>query len=296
MSTTNTKLIGVVYMLMAMLIFSCANALIKDVVANYSMVQIIFFRSFFSLLPMLYLMHLEGGLKIMKTDQHPRFIALGLMGMGAFAGLFGSISHLPLAEAVSIHFSEIFILTAMSAWFLKEKVSLCIWVAIAVGFCGVLIVYRPTGDFLNIGAVYGLIFAIGDSIYMLNARILTRNHSATAVVIYFGLVISCLSGLLLPWFWITPDGESLARMILLGLGGGIGLYCVTQAYKHAPARVVAPMIYSALIWNMILGYLFWQDTPDNNLIMGALLIVSSGLYIIYAETREKTPAIKTEQI
>jgi drug/metabolite transporter (DMT)-like permease len=283
----NAKLIGILYMLAAMLIFSCANAVGKKILPDYSMVQILFFRNFFALIPMGYLMMREGGVKIMKTDQLPRLVMLGIVGTLALAGLFGSLARMPLAEAVSIHFSETFILTALSAWFLKEKVGPQAWAAIATGFIGVLIIFRPTGEILNVGALYGLAFALGDSIYMLNARILTRTHSSTAVVMYFGLMVSIITGCMLPFYWTTPDMEGLVRLILLGLGGGIGLYWVTQAYRHAPASTVAPMIYSALIWNMLLGYFFWGDIPDAVFFAGASLIVGSGLYIIYRETRQQ---------
>ncbi len=286
MHTKHSKLVGIGYMLAAMLIFSCINAAAKDIIADYSYVQIIFFRSFFALIPMGYLMMREGGFKIMKTDQLPRFVMIGVVGTLALAGLFGSLEKLPLAEAVSIHFSETFILTALCAIILKERVGIQAWAAILVGFIGVLIIFRPTGELLNIGALYGLAFAIGDSIYMLNARILTRTHSSTAVVMYFGLMVSLITGCLLPWFWITPDLDGFLRLVLLGLGGGIGLYWVTQAYRHAAASVVAPMIYSALIWNMLLGYFFWGDVPDNTFFLGAFLIVGSGLFIIYRETRQ----------
>jgi drug/metabolite transporter (DMT)-like permease len=282
----NARLIGILYMCAAMLIFSAVNAVAKEIISDYSMVQVLFFRNFFALIPMGYLMMREGGFKIMKTDQLPRFIALGFVGTLALAGLFESLALMPLAEAVSIHFSETFILTALCAWILKEKVGIQAWAAIAVGFLGVLIIFRPSTEILNLGALCGLAFAFGDSIYMLNARILTRTHSSTAVVLYFGLMVSLITGCLLPWFWVTPDLDGFLRLVLLGLGGGIGLYWVTQAYRHAAASVVAPMIYSALIWNMLLGYVFWGDKPDMTFFMGATLIVGSGLYIIYRETRQ----------
>ncbi len=284
--THRSSMIGILYMLAAMMIFSCVNAVAKEIIADYSIFQILFFRSFFALIPMAFLMMREGGLKIMKTDQITRFVGLGVIGVIALGGLFESLARMPLAEAVSIHFSETFILTALSAWILKEKVGMQSWLAILVGFIGVLMIFRPSGDIINIGALYGLTFAVGDSIYMLNARILTRNHSSTAVVMYFGIMVSVITGCLLPWFWITPDLEGFIRLVILGLGGGIGLYWVTQAYCHAPASTVAPMIYSALIWNMILGYIFWGDTPDMAFLAGATLIVGSGLYIIYRETRQ----------
>jgi drug/metabolite transporter (DMT)-like permease len=286
MPSKNSRLIAILYMLAAMLVFSSVNAVAKEIISDYSLIQVIFFRNFFSLIPMGYLLMREGGLKIMRTDQLPRFVALGFSSTLALAGLFASLALMPLAEAVSIHFSETFILTALSAIILKERVGPQAWAAIVVGFIGVLVIFRPTGEILNVGALCGLAFALGDAVFMLNARILTRTHSSTAVVIYMGLTISIITGALLPWFWVTPDLDGFIRLIVLGLGGGIGLYFVTQAYRHAAASVVAPMIYSALIWNMLLGYIFWNDIPDSTFFLGASLIVGSGLYIIYRETRQ----------
>lgn len=283
--THHSSLKGILYMLAAMFVFSCVNAVAKEVLTQYSMFQILFFRSFFALIPMSILMMREGGLQIMKTDQTLRYIGLGFVGVVALTGLFESLARMPLAEAVSIHFSETFILTALSAWILKEKVGLQSWMAVIIGFIGVLIIFRPSLDIINVGALFGLAFALGDAIYMLNARILTRRYSSVAVVMYFGIMVSIISGCFLPWYWVTPDWDHLVRLVLLGLGGGTGLYFVTQAYHHAPASTVAPMIYSALIWNMILGYVFWGDMPDAIFFVGASLIVGSGLYIIYQETR-----------
>lgn len=285
----NYALVGILYMLAAMFMFSSVNAIAKDALGRYSLFQIIFVRSFFSLIPMFYLMQREGGFKILKTTQLPRMILVGIVGTCAMMGLFASIYYLPLAEAVTIHFTEILIITGLSAVVLKEHVGVPRWTAIVVGFIGVLIIFRPTGDILNIGALYGLGFAIGDAIYMINARIMTQKDSSTAIVIYFSLTVSFITGLALPWVWVTPDAADLARLIILGLGGGIGQFWMTQAYRHAPAGTVAPMIYTALIWNLIFGYVFWGDIPDTTLIIGAGLIVGSGLFIIIRETQKHKP-------
>lgn len=283
MSLKNSRLIGIFYMLAAMLMFSSVNAIAKDTLSRYSLFQIIFFRNAFSLIPMAYLMMREGGLPILRTKHFPRYLAVGTIGTFTLMALFGSLRYLPLAEAVSIHFSEILILTALSALILKEHVGILRWSSIVIGFVGVLIIFRPTGDIFNIGAILGLAFAVGDAIYMLNARILTREDSSTTVVIYFVAIVSTISGCMLPWFWITPDFSDFLRLALLGLGGGIGQYWLTQAYRHAQAGVVAPMIYSALLWNILFGFLFWGDVPDLTLLAGATLIVGSGLFIIYRE-------------
>lgn len=281
--TNNIK--GILFMLTAMLVFSCANANAKDILPEYSIFQILFFRNFFALIPLSILLMSQGGVSLMKTRQLPHFFGMGLLGVLALACLFKSLALMPLSDAVCIHFSETFIMTAISAWILKEKVGLNSWLAVAVGFLGVLIVFRPTGDILNIGAIFGIVFAIADALYMLNVRKLTNNHSPIAVVLYFEITLSVISGCTLPWFWITPEAEHLVKLVLLGVGGGIGIYMVTLAYHYARTSVVAPMIYSALLWNTLLGYLLFDEVPDTVFFIGAPLILLSGLYITYAEAR-----------
>lgn len=274
-------------MCLAMLTFVSVNTMAKDVVAVYPLTQVTFFRVFFSLFPCLLLLRQAGGINALKTQNLPRHILVGSVGTVALVCLFGSLRLLPLADAVCLHFSETLFLTAFCAWFLKEKTGWQRWTAVLVGFAGVLVMLRPTGNVLNLGAIYALIFALGDAFFMMNARILTRTDHSVTVVIYFSMVASILSGLTLPWYWQTPGLSDFLLLVLLGLGGGLGQLFLTFAYRYASAATVAPMIYTALIWAMLFGYLFWGDVPDLTLIFGSVLIVSSGLFILYRETRKK---------
>ncbi len=281
---TSSPLKGISYMCLAMLTFVTVNTVAKDVVASYPLTQVTFFRSFFSLFPCLFLLKQAGGMQALKTQNFPRHLLVGTVGTIALVCLFGSLRLLPLADAVSLHFSETLFLTAFCAWFLKEKTGWQRWSAILVGFAGVLIIMRPTGDLLNLGAIYALIFALGDAFFMMNARILTRTDHSVTVVIYFSGIVSILSGLTLPFYWQTPGWYDLLLLIFLGAGGGLGQLFLTFAYRHAPAATVAPMIYTALVWAMLFGYLFWGDVPDMTLILGSTFIVCSGLFIVYRET------------
>ncbi|MEN8236683.1 MAG: DMT family transporter [Pseudomonadota bacterium] len=278
---------GISYMCLAMLTFVTVNTIAKDVVAVYPLTQVTFFRTFFSLFPCLVLLRQAGGVSALKTQHLPRYILIGSVGTVALIGLFGSLRLLPLADAVCLHFSETLFLTAFCAWFLKEKAGSLRWSAVLVGFAGVLVVMRPTGDILNLGAIYALTFALGDAFVMMNARILTRTDHSVIVVTYFSAVVSVLTGLTLPFYWQMPGMMDLLLLIFLGLGGGLGQLFVTFAYRHAPAATVAPMIYTALLWAVLFGYIFWGEIPDLTLILGGALIVSSGLFIIYRETRKQ---------
>lgn len=280
-------------MLTAMLILVSVNVLVKDAVGRYPLVQLVFFRSLFSLIPCSFLVFKAGGLKALATRHPLRHLSSGLIGTLALICLFISLQLLPLAEAVTIHFSETFFLTILCSLFLKEHAGIHGWVSIIIGFIGVLIIVKPTGTVTQLGILSGILFAFGDAFYMMNARILTRTDHSAAIVIYFAVIASLITGSLLPWVWISPPPADFAMLALLGVGGGAGLLCLTQAYKYAAAATVAPMIYSALLWSLLFGYIFWGETPDNTLFFGASLVVMSGLYIIYQENRKHTAIAAT---
>jgi drug/metabolite transporter (DMT)-like permease len=277
---------GIFYMLSAMFILVLTNALAKDTVSRYPLIQIAFFRGLFSLVPCGMLLLKSGGSTILRT-QHPlRHLVGGLVGTIALICLFLSLKLMPLADAITIHFSETFFLTALCSLFLKEHAGFHSWISIIIGFLGVFIIARPSGAVSFLGVLAGVLFALGDAFFMMNARILTRTDHSGGIVIYFSLIASLLTASLLPWVWVTPTSLDCLILILLGIGGGFGQLCIIQAYRYAPAAIVAPMIYSALIWSILFGYLFWNEVPDWMLGLGSSLIVSSGLYIIYKENRK----------
>ncbi|MGB0935441.1 MAG: DMT family transporter [Alphaproteobacteria bacterium] len=283
MTITDNNFLGIGYVIAAIFVFSTVNVIAKGAMADYSIIQVIFFRNVFAIIPAGLMLMREGGLKAMKTPQLPRHIIVGLSGVVALYCLFASLRDMPLAEAVTIHYSASFILTIMSAWILSEFIGIHRWSAIIIGFIGVVIMFRPTGDFFNAGALYALGFAIGDAFFMLNARILTRTDNSSAVVMYYVLICTVISGAMLPWTWTTPTLVDGLKLAILGLGAGFGQFFMAQGYKNAPARTVAPFIYSGLLWSIAYGYFIFGDVPDMNLLIGAGLIVTGGLYVIYRE-------------
>jgi len=285
---TNKPQYGILYMLGAMLILVSINALAKETVGRYPLTQIVFFRTFFSLIPCGVLLFKAEGVKTLHT-QHPlRHLIGGVIGTLALICLFLSLKLMPLADAVTIHFSETFFLTVLSSLLLKEHAGTHGWISIIIGFLGILIIIRPSGVVTPLGVLAGILFALGDAFFMMNARILTRTDSSVGIVIYFTLIASLLTACFLPWVWVQPTPLDCLILVLLGIGGGIGQLCIIQAYRHAPAAIVAPMIYSALLWSVLFGYIFWGEVPDWMFFLGSSLVVSSGLYIIYQENRKHT--------
>jgi len=277
---------GIFYILFAMWIFASVNAVSKEVVNHYPIIQIIFFRNIGALIPALCFVWYKGGWKSLATSQLSHFISMGIIGLVGYFGLFMSLKLLPLSNAVTLHFSETLFITLLAPFFVQEKVSWRRYFAVFIGFLGVILMMRPTaGQLVNVGALYALLFALCDTFVMLSTRLLTRHNPSSSIAFYYAGMVSLSTCFFLPFFWQTPIGWDWARLFLIGIGGGLGQICVIQAYRYARASVVAPLLFTALLWSALYGFLLWDEIPDPMSLWGTALIISSGLYIIWREQR-----------
>ena len=288
---------GIFYAVGASLVFSILNALIKWQSERYSIVEIGFFRNLFALLPILFLAAAAGGAPTLRTRRPFGHLYRSLMGLASMILTFAAFSMLPLADATALMFAGPLFLTALSVPMLGEKVGVYRWSAVLVGFGGVLIMTRPSSETLQLGAFAALASALASALSMIQVRQLSRTENAISIVFYFTAIGAVLTGAALPLgFWITPTALDAAVLVLIGLGGGIGQYFITQAYCYAPAAVVSPFGYSAIIWSTALGYLFWGHLPTLSVLIGAAVVIASGLYILYRETIRKVAVVKAAPV
>ena len=180
----------------------------------------------------------------------------------------------------------------LSIFFLKEKVGPHRWAVVATGFLGVLIILQPGTDTFQIAAILPVIAAFFYAVLMIMTRQL-RHHSTSSGMTLWGTVatitIASLS-LLLPWeafAWTLPTTEDLFLLLGMACVATTAHYLTGQAYRYAPAAVIAPFDYTMLIWGIIFGWVFWQEIPEPHVLAGAAVIIASGLYIIYRESRAK---------
>ena len=167
--------------------------------------------------------------------------------------------------------------------FLGEAVGPRRWLAVIVGFLGVLVMVRPGAGAFQPEALLVVLAALGYALSMLITRRLTRTETNAAILFYSTAGSTLANALLLPFFWITPTTGDLGLFAGLGLIGGIGSFFMVLAYRHAPAAVVAPFDYTALLWATLIGWLVWHELPDATVWFGAAVVVASGLYIIHRE-------------
>ncbi|MBN9413135.1 MAG: DMT family transporter [Candidatus Paracaedimonas acanthamoebae] len=276
---------GILYMLSAVFIFCLVNAIAKDTIAQYPPVEVLFFRFLGALLPSWFLLSREGGFR--NFTHHPygtSLIAAMILVLDLFC-LFMSFKFLPLADATTLSFSSIFFVTILAAIFLKEHLSLTRISVIICGFIGVIIIAKPSGNVSILGAIFSLIYALTDAIVLLFIRIMTRTHKSSILVFSFTFFATLITAVFLPFVWKTPTMIDLSKFMLLGIGGGLGQFFITQAYRYAPVTIVAPMAYSAILWSTFLGFLFWAEVPNVQFWIGGTLVILSGLYIIWHERR-----------
>lgn len=277
-SVLQTK--GMMAMLMAMLVYTSINAFLKTSEQTYAPTQLVFLRNIFSLIPYIILIianHEWSSLKIPNYGTHFVRALLGVISLGC---LFKSIMLLPLADAITISYASCLFVVVLAIPLLHEHVSAKGWFAVGMGFLGVLIVAQPTGDLVNFGAISGIISAFLEAFLMVQGRKLTRINSNTAIVFYYGLFAAFISGITMPFYWIPPTPHDWTVLITLGIGGGIGQYLITMAYRHAPAGVLSPLIYSSLLWSMTFGYFLFNEIPSFNLFWGAPLIIAAGFLVV----------------
>lgn len=272
--------LGVYYCIAGIFLFQVLNLLGKHLAESYPIPLLVFFRSVFALMASTVLVAKLGGQSALKTKRPVGVLIRALIWAAMMVCSFFSYHLLPVADAATIGFSAPIFVTVLAAVFLREKVGYLGWLAVLIGFAGVVIVVRPSADLLR----FGTLFAVGNALFYalgaLMVRWLSRTEESAIVVFYCCLVSSLLSGVLLPFFWITPSFGDLLQLLVLGIIGAAAQYLATQGLRYAPASVISPITYSGLLWAIFFGYLFWGEFPDALGLLGAALIVGAGLLIL----------------
>jgi drug/metabolite transporter (DMT)-like permease len=280
--------LGITLRVIAMACMAVLAALVKaSAERGVPVLEIIFFRNAFAFVPVLIYISRTSSFSVLKTSRpwgHATRATVGLVGMGCG---FTAVSLLPLTESTALSFAAPLFMTALSAPILKERVRLHRWIAVLIGFAGVLIMIRPDPTHMPaLGAAFGLAGAVGAAGAMIAIREIGRTEPGPTIVFYFTLA-GCLLGLSsLPFGgWTIPDLTTLAMLVATGLVGGTGQLFLTEALRRAPVAVVAPFDYTQLVWATIIGFLVWDELPRPATVAGAAVVAASGVYILYRETR-----------
>lgn len=256
--------------------------------------EMVFFRSFFALIPVLGFLAWRGRLSTAFSTTRPvGHVVRGLVGVASMSLGFFALTRLPLPEATAIGYASPLLIVIFSAVLLHERVYIFRWTTVIVGLVGVLIILWPrltlfTGDApLANGEAIGALAAFGAAILsafaMLQVRHLVQTERTETIVIYFFISASVLSLFTVPFGWAWPTPEQAALLIGAGIFGGIGQMLLTSCYRYADMSVIAPFEYVSLILTVILGFVIFSDIPTVPMLIGAVIIVGSGIAVILRE-------------
>jgi drug/metabolite transporter (DMT)-like permease len=292
-SPPNNAMAGIGFKLSSVCVFLGMSSLLKasdGIPAG----ELVFFRSFFAILPIIVYLIVRGELGVGLVTKHPvSHLWRGLVGSGGMAFGFYALTQLPLPEAIAISYATPLLIVVFSAMFFHEEIRLYRWSAVLVGFVGVIIIIWPrltvfSGGLENmssatLGAISALIAACFAATAMMLVRRLVQTERSATIVLYFSITSSLIGLCSLPFGWLMPTPEQFALLIGAGIFGGIGQILLTESYRHADMSVVAPFEYASLILSVIIGYIFFKDIPTVEMLLGGVIVVCSGLFIIYRE-------------
>ena len=258
----------------------CAKAILE----SYPLEQFVFLRSLIGLLLFLLLAGRFGGLASLATRRWHWHLLRTLLASGAMFGFFYGLSMMPLIDALTLGFTAPLIMTALSVPLLGEHVGWRRWLAVAAGFAGVLMILRPGTGTLSLAAISVLFAALCYACLAITARKLADTESTFCLSVYVIAGPMIISGLLsVRGEWNAPDVVGWTLFLAAGVCSVIAWIGLVGGYRRASPSVLAPFEYTALVAGAIAGYLIWDELPDRWVVAGALVIIASGLYIVFRE-------------
>jgi len=267
-------------MLAAVFMFSAMDTLAKYLLKSYPMSALMWARYAVHMLVMLILLWPRMGLQLLRTSSPGLQVLRGLLLVASTTFFFFALRFLPLAEAAAISFVGPVLTALLSGPMLGDRVSGRQWMAVMLGFAGVLDIMRPGGGVLSLAAVFPLATAILFSVYQIVTRKLSGREHPYTTLFYTALVGVALTSFAAPLHWVTPTLTQAALMLVMGLLAGSGHLVLIRAMEHASPSTLAPFIYSQLVWSTGLAYLAFGDFPDAVTLVGMMIIVSAGLLAV----------------
>lgn len=274
-------------MVLAVIWFVVLDTFAKYLIQFYPVVQVVWARFFFHTLLVLSLIlmktRMQGGIVSKKWNlQGIRSLSMLITTTLFFIGL----SRVQLATASTIMFLSPILVTILAIPMLGEIVGLRRWVGVAIGFLGALIIVRPSSISFDIGLLYLLAAALSHAFYQIATRRVRMYDHALTSLLYTGLVGALVTSCIVPFYWESVEPLHWLMFVSLGIAGSVGHLFFIRAFGLAPASIVAPLSYTSLIWATGSGYFIFGDFPDRWVILGGLLIIGSGLYIVYREKKK----------
>ena len=274
--------LGFLYMFMSICAFSLMDVIVKWSV-NYPIGQVLFFRGFFGIIFYFFVIPRDRLHNFYLTKRAGLHFLRCASGLIALVAIFIALRKLPLATVVSLSFAAPIFTTILSIFLLSERVGIFRWLAVIIGFIGILVITEPGISELNIYYIFPIIFCLGLSYVAIAIRQLSSTEPVWLISFYFSLSITILSLFTIPQGWVMPNLNHLILLSLVGVFGGVANLWLSQSLKYAEVSLVTPLKYLALVFAIIFGYFIWDEIPTIKTLVGATLVITSSVIIFRRE-------------
>jgi drug/metabolite transporter (DMT)-like permease len=270
---------AILFMMVMVVCFSILETTAKYLSRSYPVPMLVWCRYAVHTLLMVILLAPRMGIRLIRTGQPGGQFFRAALLMGSTLFNFSALSFLPMAEVKAISFVSPLLVTLLAVGLLREHVSWPRWIAVGVGFCGVLFIVRPGSAMLQWPALFALGSASCYSVYQIMTRKFSESENPLTTLFYTAAVGCVLMSVIVPFVWQTPHWRDVPLLILLGVAGGFGHYMLIKAMELENASFLSPLGYVQLLWVVLFGFIFFGDFPDTHAFIGMAIIVGSGLYV-----------------
>ena len=278
--------LGFLYMFMSVCAFSFMDLIVKWS-EDCPLGQVLFFRGFFGVVIYFFIMPRDRIKNFYYTKRASLHFLRCIFGLIALIAIFIALRNLPLATVVSISFAAPIFTTIFSILLLNEKVGFYRWLAVSIGFIGIIVITEPGFGDLNIYYIYPIIFCLGLSYVAIAIRQLSTTEPVWLIALNFSILITLASLFTIPFGWVMPNIQDLVLLCMIGFLGGFANLWLSQSFKLSEVSLVSPLKYLALVFGIIFGYFIWDEIPTMKTLLGALLVVFSSLIILRREIYHK---------
>jgi drug/metabolite transporter (DMT)-like permease len=272
---------AVVLMLASVVCFSILETTGKYLSQYYPVLEVVWARYTVHVVLMLIFLAPRLGRSLVRTRQPGGQLVRATLLLGSTVCNLFALSRLPLAEVKAISFVSPLLVTMFAVWLLHEKVSLSKWIAVIVGFLGILFIVRPGSHMVSWAASLALGNALCYSLYQIMTRRFSEDENPLTTLFYSALVGCVVLSFMAPWIWVWPAAGHIGFFLLIGVAGALGHFMLIKALEIERASVLSPLGYTQLIWVTLLGFLIFGQLPDGHAVVGMAIIVGSGLYVAW---------------
>jgi drug/metabolite transporter (DMT)-like permease len=278
---------GIAAMLACVACFAVMDGILKALAGHYPPIQVGAMRGAMSIPFIALSITARRRWHLAWPNRWSLHLLRGVLALVMLWGFVYAVNLLSLADTYSIFFIAPLLVTGLSVPLLGESVDFRRWIAIFVGLGGALVMLRPTGSqFGLLGALAAIAAAVAYALSALTVRVLTRTDSTDSMVLWFLVLLTIFAGAIAAPGWIPIREDHWPELIGLGIAGALGQHLITEAFRYAPASVVAPFEYTALVWGAGIDWAIWRVLPGARMLTGAAIVIGSGLYLIWRESRK----------